>query len=572
MLAPPQLPANGARVTIPSAILSTDDSQVPDTSPGRFAPAMATPVRRDDLDALRGGAMLLGIVLHASLAYFPYPWPVQDSRQDGLFSLIYALIHGFRMPLFFLLSGFFTTLVLRRRGVKALLVGRGLRIVLPLVVAWLTILPLTRMAIEVAVRQTVAATERRSPLAGSILAGDREGVRRILAATEPGVPGRDDTTGITPLTLAAMGGDGEIVAMLLEAGADLDATDRDGSTALHAAAFMGQADIVRLLLDRGANAAARNSAGKIPRDALSVPAEIAASVAGFLGLAARSEVDIDLGREAAAGMLAARSPPSAPGGVFASAAAAYHSALASSRWRVEFAGRSWHLVQTDVFEHLWFLWYLCWLVAAVALAESVGIGPSGRRRFWLVPASCLPFALMWSPFGPDTDLGLMPLPHLLLFYACFFWFGAGTYASEGLEATLGRPWKLMLPLSLLVIFPAAIATIGKPFLAAILQPAYAWGMSLGLIGLFHRWLSRPSAAFAWLADASYWMYLAHLPLVIVAQSFCHDLAWPAPVKFLAVIAFTIVILLVTYRLFVRFTPIGWLLNGPRPRRGPADRS
>ena len=30
-------------------------------------------VRRDDLDALRGFAMLLGIVLHASLAYFPFP-------------------------------------------------------------------------------------------------------------------------------------------------------------------------------------------------------------------------------------------------------------------------------------------------------------------------------------------------------------------------------------------------------------------------------------------------------------------------------------------------------------------
>ncbi len=565
------MPAIGASVTILSAILSTDDPLFPDISAARFAPAMATPVRRDDLDALRGAAILLGIVLHASLAYFPYPWPVQDSRQDLLFGLTYALIHGFRMPLFFLLSGFFTMLVLRRRGVKALLVGRGLRIVLPLFIASLTILPLTRVAIEMAVRQNMAATARRSPLAGSILAGDRDGVRRILAATTTGVPGRDDATGITPLTLAAMGGDGEIVATLLDAGADLEATDRDGSTALYAAAFMGQADIVRLLLDRGADEAARAPGGKVPHDALLVPAEIASRVAGFLGLSRRSEVDIDLGRESVASMLAPRSPPAAAGGMFASVAAAYHAALASPQWRVECAGRSWHLVQTDVFEHLWFLWYLCWLVGAVALAESVGLGPTGRRRFWLVPASCLPFALMWSPFGPDTDLGLVPLPHLLLFYACFFWFGAGTYAGGGLDATLGRSWKLMLPLSLLVIFPAAIVTIGNPLLAATVQPAYAWSMSIGLIGLFHRWLSRPSAAFAWLADASYWMYLAHLPLVIVAQSLCRDLSWPAPAKFLAVIAFTIVILLVTYRLFVRFTPIGWLLNGPRASRGPADR-
>jgi hypothetical protein len=36
--------------------------------------------RRGDLDALRGFAMLLGLVLHASLASFPFPWSVSDPR------------------------------------------------------------------------------------------------------------------------------------------------------------------------------------------------------------------------------------------------------------------------------------------------------------------------------------------------------------------------------------------------------------------------------------------------------------------------------------------------------------
>jgi len=528
--------------------------------------------RRDDLDALRAVAMLLGIVLHASLAYFSFPWPVQDSRQDPSFALVYALIHGFRMPLFFILSGFFTMLTLRRRGLKALLAQRFLRIFLPLFVASLTILPLTRAAIDLAVRRTAAATTSHSPLAGRILADDREAVRSMLATATENVLDRDDTTGITPLALAAMGGDEEIVAALLDAGADPNATNRDGSTALHAAAFMGQADVIRLLLDRGADPAAKNSGGKLPQDALWAPAEIAAAVGEFLGLRRRSAEDVDRGREAAIGMLAPLTPPGEPRAGLASLAAQYHAALASPRLRLGLAGRSWQLFQTDVFDHLWFLWYLCWLVAAVALAECAGLGPSGRHRSWLVPASCLPFALMWSPFGPDTALGLLPQPHLLLFYGCFFWFGAGTYASEGLDATLGRRWQVVLPLSLLVVFPAAIATIGHPLMASTLQPAFAWGTSLGLIGLFRRFLSRPSAAFAWLADASYWMYLAHLPLVIIAQSYGRDLPWPAVVKFTLVSFFTVTVLLVTYRFCVRFTPIGWLLNGPRARRGGATLS
>lgn len=64
-----------------------------------------TPNRRHDLDALRAFAMLLGIALHAGLSFTGGPWMVQDSRPSGLFHLLIGAVHGFRMPLFFLLSG-----------------------------------------------------------------------------------------------------------------------------------------------------------------------------------------------------------------------------------------------------------------------------------------------------------------------------------------------------------------------------------------------------------------------------------------------------------------------------------
>lgn len=55
--------------------------------------------RRQDLDTLRAIAMLLGILLHASLSFARIPWTVQDSRESDYFYLLFDCIHGFRMPL-----------------------------------------------------------------------------------------------------------------------------------------------------------------------------------------------------------------------------------------------------------------------------------------------------------------------------------------------------------------------------------------------------------------------------------------------------------------------------------------
>ena len=86
--------------------------------------------RRHDLDALRAIAMLLGIALHVGLGYVP-GWIITDDADpqvlhktsDG-FQVMFNIIHGFRMPLFFLVSGFFTAMLWRKRGVTSLLKHR----------------------------------------------------------------------------------------------------------------------------------------------------------------------------------------------------------------------------------------------------------------------------------------------------------------------------------------------------------------------------------------------------------------------------------------------------------------
>lgn len=99
------------------------------------------------LDALRGGMMMLGIVLHAAMLYLASPpptMPIQTDRNNSeFFDLVFDFIHSFRMPTFFVLSGFFTALLVEKRRVWGTLKNRAARILAPLAAGLVTILPLT---------------------------------------------------------------------------------------------------------------------------------------------------------------------------------------------------------------------------------------------------------------------------------------------------------------------------------------------------------------------------------------------------------------------------------------------
>jgi ankyrin repeat protein len=71
--------------------------------------------------------------------------------------------------------------------------------------------------------------------------------------------------GLTPLLSAAYHGSDAIVAMLIRAGADVDAAEREyGYTPLGTAARKGHIETVRLLLDAGADRRITTYTGKTP--------------------------------------------------------------------------------------------------------------------------------------------------------------------------------------------------------------------------------------------------------------------------------------------------------------------
>ena len=107
--------------------------------PSPLPPAPASPSQRlHALDHLRATMMWLGIVLHASIIYMaaPSPLPWHDDQSTPVADLLVAVIHAFRMPLFFVLAGFFVALLAQQRGLAGMARHRLRRLGLPFAVFW----------------------------------------------------------------------------------------------------------------------------------------------------------------------------------------------------------------------------------------------------------------------------------------------------------------------------------------------------------------------------------------------------------------------------------------------------
>lgn len=468
-------------------------------------PAASTFPRRHDLDALRAIAMLLGIALHGAASFIPNTtWSVQDRQSGEAFGLFLMAVHGFRMPVFFLLSGFFTAMLWRRRGLRSLIQHRFRRVFLPLLLGMITVWP---CLIGVSIIGELTNTPNNMGKAAQ--AGDISELVRLVNT------GADVNAVIweqTPLHVAVAAGQWEAVAWLIDHGADINALDNDGCTPLDVALASSRHEVADLLREYGGIAGHKDENAQKP------------------------------------GILSG-------------------------------------LMDGELFAHLWFLWFLCWLVAGfvvcVVIAERLQVKKlpvrwvlSPARYLWLIPLTMIPQAFMSSSiFGPDTSSGLLPMPHVLIYYALFFGFGALYYHYQEAAGHDTRRWWLTLSVGLFVVFPLGLVfTFGiaeKPnawtLPAVFLQALYPWIMTFGFIGFFHRFFSRESPMLRYISDSSYFLYLAHLPLIIAVQGIVQNWRWPAFAKF-ALVCFVVTgLLLFIYEHWVRYRWLGQFLNGPRSR-------
>jgi len=254
-------------------------------------------------------------------------------------------------------------------------------------------------------------------------------------------------------------------------------------------------------------------------------------------------------------------------------------------------------LETFPLTHLWFLWVLLILYGAMlilrapfAMADRNGgwgrvvdritgglIGPwtpalmAGPLAvaFWLAPN--------WTPFFgiPTPDTGLVPNPVALTAFGTAFGLGFLLDRRRDLLVRIERLWPVFTVVAL-GVGTAALVLAGGPVpeltpvtdpelkapLAAMMALA-VFASTLAVLSLALRFASGYSAVRRYLADSSYWVYIVHLPLVMVGQILVVNETWPWFVKFGVVIGGTMAISLLTYELLVRHSFVGGWLNGRR---------
>jgi ABC-type multidrug transport system ATPase subunit/peptidoglycan/LPS O-acetylase OafA/YrhL len=251
--------------------------------------------------------------------------------------------------------------------------------------------------------------------------------------------------------------------------------------------------------------------------------------------------------------------------------------------------------------HLWFLYQLLWLYLAALAVRSLVARLDTAQKFRglvdrLVAGSIraplavftlgipLAAALIAIPvyfYGqgiPTPDMSLIPQVPATVGYGTAFAFGWLVHRSRPALEAITRGWLLYLIIGFVatawlwhVLHQSPMAQPG--FMKNSFAYAFGvavWGWTLGLTGAALRFLSNYSATRRYLADASYWVYIVHLPVVAALQVWVGHWNVHWSVKFPLILVVSFALLFASYHLMVRSTVIGQLLNGRKyPWRRPS---
>ncbi len=256
-------------------------------------------------------------------------------------------------------------------------------------------------------------------------------------------------------------------------------------------------------------------------------------------------------------------------------------------------------------QHLWFLDYLLvisllaigvWL----AIQEYPKLGAAINRGFrvvmtswWGIPALAASSALIlstkagWVAGGTMSD-SLMPVPTLLAYFSFFFVFGWLFSGQDDLLDVLKRGAWLRFAAGALIAIPGFFLFYnntdftGNVGVAGILAEdgqlriiglftvgLVCWLMLFGIWGLLARYMRTESRVLRYLADASIWIYLVHIPFLVAMQSSLAQTHLEVALRYALAVGGTMALAIASYALVQACRELWIRLTRPLRRPGRA---
>jgi glucan biosynthesis protein C len=234
--------------------------------------------------------------------------------------------------------------------------------------------------------------------------------------------------------------------------------------------------------------------------------------------------------------------------------------------------------------HLWFIAYLLMIsVIAIgvwlAIQRAPELGAAINRGFrnlvrsgWAVPvlasisAAILITKTGWVAGGAASN-SLVPAPTLFAYYSLFFSFGWLLSGQTDLLENLKRGAWLRLGAGVLIAVPAFLlfydngdftGNVGTPGILAEIDELRLYGLfTVGLVcwltlfgiwGVLARYVRKESRVLRYLSDASFWIYLVHIPFLVALQSSLSTTELAIPVRWGLAVSGTLALAIGTYAL------------------------
>ena len=243
-----------------------------------------------------------------------------------------------------------------------------------------------------------------------------------------------------------------------------------------------------------------------------------------------------------------------------------------------------HGTDLPTLDHLWFLYYLLLMYAvAVVIRRFIPqqvialIDLSLRSRWalllWAIPITC------FSVVGRDNGMFNIHPEYIgeielgfFFFSLTFFCLGWRLFYHQSLLSSLTSfRWSITALILAMVALLLAL-TIWLAFEEELSSlPALLWvnGLSgsatllstLGLTGLCLRLVTVPSTRLSFWVELSYPIYFFHGMVVFSLGAFFLEADWPAFGAIAVNTVASIVISILLYLVFIRYTPLGWMFMG-----------